>query len=151
MCNMNLGQFPLTITPPPSHIVLQGVWLYVYDKLLVLNAFACAYPKAVWITDALFDPPRDTNVLLADFGAEFGFTVTSTHGSNGNHPLLVFTPVEHNETKRVQWRRTRCHHAARADLVGRKRSQSAACHEVSGSSLPRGRPALKNHAFYVGR
>eukprot|EP00966_Prymnesium_polylepis_P200996 4657790-Prymnesium_polylepis.1 len=43
---MNYGEFPLTVSPPPTHIVLQGVLVYLRDKLLILTALACAYPEA---------------------------------------------------------------------------------------------------------
>ena len=156
VCNMNLGQFPLSVYPPPTHIILQGVWVYIYDKLLALNAFTCAYPKAIWVTDALFDThdQGDVKALLADFGNEFGFSVTEFGGAGGMHPLLTFVPLRHNESSnwhRAHWRRARCNHAAHTHVMSQKQSDAGGCYQVSGSTLPSGRPALKNHAFSVGR
>ena len=46
VCHLNLHEYPLSVTPTPTHIVLQGVFEYVYDKLLLLRALRCAYPRA---------------------------------------------------------------------------------------------------------
>ena len=47
-CHLNLHQLPLRVSTPrvPTVLVLQGVFEYVYDKLLLLRALRCAYPAA---------------------------------------------------------------------------------------------------------
>ena len=47
VCHFNLHEYPLQVrAPEPTHVVLQGVLEYVYDKLLLLRALRCAYPRA---------------------------------------------------------------------------------------------------------
>jgi len=46
VCNLNMGELPLTIRPQPTHIVMEGVLIYLLDKLLTLLGLACAYPSA---------------------------------------------------------------------------------------------------------
>jgi hypothetical protein len=49
LCNLNLHEYPLHVTPQPTHIVLQGVLEYLYDKVLLLRSLRCAYPRATML------------------------------------------------------------------------------------------------------
>ena len=47
LCNLNNHEYPLSITPLPRVLVVQGVLEYLYDKLLFLRTLRCAYmPRA---------------------------------------------------------------------------------------------------------
>ena len=46
VCNFNLWEYPLTLSPSPTVIVAQGVFEFVFDKLALWKALHCAYPSA---------------------------------------------------------------------------------------------------------
>ena len=46
LCNLNKHEYPLSVSPAPTILVIQGVLEYIYDKLLFLRAMRCAYPRA---------------------------------------------------------------------------------------------------------
>ena len=46
ICQLNMHEYPLRISPPPTHLVLQGVLEYMYDKMFFLRSLRCAYPNA---------------------------------------------------------------------------------------------------------
>ena len=46
LCNLNKHEYPLSVSPAPTILVVQGVFEYIYDKLLFLRAMRCAYPRA---------------------------------------------------------------------------------------------------------
>lgn len=47
LCNLNKHEYPLNLHPTPTVIVVQGVFEYIYDKLLFLRVLRCSYPRAV--------------------------------------------------------------------------------------------------------
>jgi len=49
LCNLNKHEYPLNIQPTPTVIVVQGVFEYIYDKLLFLRVLRCAYPRAAFL------------------------------------------------------------------------------------------------------
>lgn len=47
VCDLNAGHLPLSLRPPPTHIVAQGVLVYLLDRLATFRALRCAYPAAI--------------------------------------------------------------------------------------------------------
>ena len=43
---LNKWEYPISLTPQPTVIVMQGVLEYITDKAHFLGAFRCAYPSA---------------------------------------------------------------------------------------------------------
>lgn len=46
VCMLNKWEYPISLTPQPTVIVMQGVLEYITDKAHFLGAFRCAYPSA---------------------------------------------------------------------------------------------------------
>jgi hypothetical protein len=46
LCNLNKHEYPLNLHPTPTVVVVQGLFEYIYDKLLFLRVLRCAYPRA---------------------------------------------------------------------------------------------------------
>ena len=49
ICRLHLHEFPLSVKPTPTVLVFQGVFEYVYDKVLFLKVMRCAYPRATML------------------------------------------------------------------------------------------------------
>lgn len=46
LCNFNKYEYPLTLNPKPTTIILQGLIEYIYDKQVFLQSLRNAYPEA---------------------------------------------------------------------------------------------------------
>ena len=46
VCMLNKWEYPISLSPQPTVIVMQGVLEYITDKAHLLAAFRCAYPSA---------------------------------------------------------------------------------------------------------
>ena len=151
VCNLNLLQFPLTIKPPPTHIVLQGVWTYLYDKVLVLDTLACAYPEAVWVMDVSYLHLRNASAELNEFCSKFGYQVQhrSHPAKMGAYQVVALAP-QNESMRRRGMIKGRCRPGKLAHLLATKPDNHGGCYQVS-EKLPVHISRVNNHALEIRR
>ena len=63
ICNLNVWEYPLSIVPPPTVIVAQGIMEWINDKFTFWRMMRCAYPHAKLLLSSTMGHGRPSQEL----------------------------------------------------------------------------------------